>query len=58
MAPAHHDWNVRQCIGNTRILPTLAYLRTGALWVSALAHRHNDWPLLSVGLLSGQGPTG
>jgi len=46
-----YEWHVAQCllvIGSARLVLTLAYLRTGNLWVSTLAHVINDWLLFAL----------
>lgn len=51
-----YNWQLLQCIlviGTARLVLSLAYLRTGNLWVSCGAHIINDWVLFSLALLVG-----
>ncbi|AWV07506.1 CPBP family intramembrane glutamic endopeptidase [Marilutibacter maris] len=51
-----YDWNFVQCfvvIGAARLVLSLAYLKTGNIWVSTGAHVINDWVLFGAALLLG-----
>lgn len=51
-----YQWNLLQCllvIGSARLVLSLAYLRSGNVVVSALAHVINDWVLLGGVLVLG-----
>ncbi len=57
-----YDWNFLQCvviIGSARLVLSLAFLKTGNLWVSTGAHVINDWTMfLGVMLLGGMAAHG
>ncbi len=51
-----YDWNFVQCvviIGSARLVLSLAFLKTGNVWVSTGAHVINDWTMFLAVMLLG-----